>query len=149
MGKHSAETPAWSKVPAPGEDNLPAPLSPVVKATADDAGCWVDGVRGWTAPVHMVDIAVARGWPITVEDARILEHARDGLVGASWADGFSGEAWAEIQDDAEDWLNCHVAPVGFSFGWHDMEFMLWSEASWCEASGDKCWCVEPHRGEDQ
>ena len=138
MGKHSADVPAWHKVPAPGEELLPAPLPPVTKATADNAGCWVDGARGWAAPIHMVDIAVERGWPITDEDQEILDLVKDRRGDCD------RETWQELCDDVESWLNDHVAPEGFSFGWHDGDFVLWTLASWCEVSGDKCCCVEPH-----
>jgi hypothetical protein len=38
-------------------------------------------------------------------------------------------------DDVEAWMNEHVAPEGYSFGWYSGEFFLWSTMQWCEHDG--------------
>lgn len=137
MGKHSADVPAFMAEPAVAmEAFIDSTLPALRPATPDQAGTWVDGCRGWTAMGVMIDIAVERGWPITNEDDVILEQSRRA--------GYNSEAVSEIADDAEAFMNDHIAPAGYAFGWHEGDFVLWSEADWCEASGDRCWCVEPH-----
>ena len=39
----------------------------------------------------------------------------------------------DAAEQVETWLNDQVAPEGYSFGWSDGEFMLWSDASWQDA----------------
>jgi hypothetical protein len=36
----------------------------------------------------------------------------------------------DLADVAERWLNDRIAPDGYSFGWHDGEFFLWTTAEW-------------------
>jgi hypothetical protein len=130
--------PNWTEVPAPWEGKLP-PVT-VIKATADEAGCWVDGARGIYAGVVMVDIAMSRGYQVTGDDAPVLAWARTGRVASDepgerldWP-----EFWSEIQDEVTDWLTDNVAPDGYLFEWCDGDLMMWSEATSCEASGDRC-----------
>lgn len=139
MGKHSADVPAFMAEPIPPavEAFIDSTLATLTPATADDAGCWVDGLHGWRSIPQMIDIAVSRGWPIEPSDDVILElYGRDGTMGA--------EAVAEIAEDALTFMNESIAPQGFAFGWYEGDFMLWSEADWCNVSGDRCWCVNPH-----
>jgi hypothetical protein len=114
----------WTMEPVPGEQLLPAPLPTVERATPADAGCWVEGSRGWRGLSYMVSRAEEWGYPLSTEDREAIEayHEGDGdLVIAG-----------EIASEAETWLNDHVSPDGYSFGWHDGEFMLWSAETWCE-----------------
>ena len=39
---------------------------------------------------------------------------------------------SEMVDLYEQWMNEYIAPEGFSFGWHDGEFFLWSDQTWNE-----------------
>lgn len=86
--------------------------------TAEDAGCWVDGHWGWRGSMRVVSIAHDFGWqaytaaPLDEEDEFIYE----------------------IADEAEQWMNDEVAPEGYSFGWHDGEWFLWSHQDWKEAA---------------
>jgi hypothetical protein len=41
---------------------------------------------------------------------------------------------ADGAEDAEQWLNDFAAPDGYSFGWHEGEFFLWSDEQWEESS---------------
>lgn len=96
-----------------------------VKATANDAGCWVDGVRGYHALVRMVDIAEQHGYPLSEGDRDMVERYDTGSTDHD-------SVIHTIADEAESWLNDNVAPDGYSFGWHDGDFMLWSESDWSE-----------------
>jgi hypothetical protein len=91
----------------------------VVKATTEDAGCWVDGVRGWHALAYMVvNLATHRcGYPLSDEDRAMVE-----LYDAGQRD-LTDEVH-EIADEAEAWLNEHVAPDGYTFLWIDGDFCL-------------------------
>jgi hypothetical protein len=108
-----------------------------IKATPDQAGCWVDGVRGIYAGVHMVDIAIDYGYVVDDDDAPVFAWARNGRIDAPGRDDWP-EFWDEIQDEVTGWLTDHVAPDGYLFEWHDGDLMMWSEAASCEASGDRC-----------
>ncbi len=41
----------------------------------------------------------------------------------------------DAADEAEVWLNATVAPEGYSFGWSDGEFFLWSDQDWEDTWG--------------
>jgi hypothetical protein len=144
MGKHSADVPAFMAEPTDPtvramETFVDATLRPVVKATRGDAGVWVDGVRGWMAEHHMIDLAVGHGWPITADDDRVINACRGQLYSVD-----DSESLREIADDAEAFMNDHVAPLGYAFGWHEGDFILASEATWCAVNDGTCYCVEPH-----
>lgn len=138
----------WTQVKAPGEDYItPAPA--LVRATPADAGCWCDGAAGIYAAVRMVTIAMNSGWvsPTHDMDVALLEWWRDGaqapapssLLASEDVDSLP-EYWTEVQNEAEEWLNEAIAPDGYSFGWWDGDFMLASDETWCEWSGD---CLDP------
>lgn len=135
----------WATTPAPGEDTIPAPAF-VLKAGPDAAGLWVDGVRGWQAPVHMVRLAIAHGYPISEADQALFDWVREGEL-LSDTEAWTMENWQEFIEEVETWFNDAVAPEGYSFGWHDGDFMLWSESSWCNA-GDSYGCTEPNHAHD-
>jgi hypothetical protein len=128
MGQHSTDTPvAIGQAQSHGPD-----ARPVVKATPDQAGCWLDGAMGWHNSYRVVDVAVARGWPITVEDAATADRyqASGGTTDYEVID--------DMVRDATDWLTDNVAPDGYTFEWVDGDLVLWSEEASCEASGDRC-----------
>jgi hypothetical protein len=98
--------------------------APRVTATAIDAGCWVDGGRGRYARARVIEIALDCGWEdseATEIVARYPELSED-----------QQDALGDVVNNAEQYLNEHVAPEGFSFGWHDGEFFLWSDTDWQE-----------------
>lgn len=137
MGKHSKDVPAFMAEPATAlEAFIDSTLPALRPATPDDRGCWIDGARGWKAPLRLVEIAAERGWPVEPSDDVIIEQYGRGVG--------DGVAVDEIAEDALAFLNDQIAPHGYAFGWHEGDLMLWSEADWCNASGDRCWCVEPH-----
>ena len=103
------------------------------KAKPVDAGCWVDGHWGQYGGAQVIEIARDRGW----EDAEAIDLAARHLasMGPSTEPGLTvdeHEMLTSAADDAEEWLNEHVAPEGYAFGWHDGEFFLWSHETWEE-----------------
>ena len=114
-------------------------MTDIVKLTPEDAGCWVDGHWGQYAVAHMVNRAEELGYGsqnlpgmsqvIDIADRHIAS------IGPSDAPGITDdehEALIEASDEVEDWLNHNVTPKGYSFGWHDGEFFLWSTGTWEE-----------------
>lgn len=107
--------------------------SQVVKASPDSAGCWIDGHWGQYGTARVIEIAAECGY----SDRDALEYARRHLaaMGPSTDIGLADSEYDALMgysDDAEDWLNEHSAPEGYSFGWEDGEFFLQSDAWWDE-----------------
>lgn len=108
----------------------------IERATPADAGCWVEGWWGQYGVAHLVEKAEAWGYadaevtdlatrhlatmgPNTANNPELTDDEHDALSGAS--------------DEVENWLNDHVAPEGYSFGWWEGEFFLWDAATWDES----------------
>ena len=143
------------------------------RVTAAEAGCWLEGSRGWTASATLVRIAWDHGMPHDEDDERFIgayEYGTETLDlphdEHTWQIGrFTGTRTCStcgllpldeddtastclervdvasvvidqggMADDAETWLNEHVAPEGYQFGWHDGEFFLWSNEEWEQTS---------------
>ncbi|MFY1620061.1 hypothetical protein [Micromonospora sp. WMMD736] len=107
----------------------------ITPAFASDAGCWIDGHWGQYATVRLMSLAVERGWRLSDEDDAIFLrlHVSAGSPSSPEASDGDWEALYEqggLADQAEAWLNDHVAPEGFVFGWHDGEFFLWPVHVW-------------------
>ena len=101
-------------------------------------GCWLEGSRGWRAAAPLVDIAAGYGMPVDEDDRTILAaymDSRDTVTLASGESVDSQDCTIELTDRAEAWLNEHVAPAGWSFGWSDGEFFLWTDADWSNVDG--------------
>lgn len=98
------------------------------RMTPDRTGCYVSDVRGRYGIIYMIrDVAGALGFPISPEDAHTLHLAWEGL------DDPNGLAWDTIgwlSDEAEAWLNEHVAPEDHAFGWHEGDFILAHLDTW-------------------
>jgi hypothetical protein len=95
--------------------------SEIVKATSEDVGCWVDGgVRGWHSLARMVSLAKFHGYPLSTEGENVVDLY-----------DFGDQEWSEqahaIADEAEEWLNEHVAPEDHTFLWLDGDFVLMSD----------------------
>jgi hypothetical protein len=106
---------------------------PPERLRPSDAGCYVDGHWGIYGIAHMVQRAEEFGYP----DAEVIDLADRHLasMGPSPEPGLSDdEYWAlsEASDEVENWLNDNIAPEGYSFGWWEGEFFLWSEEQWEE-----------------
>lgn len=80
--------------------------------TAEDYGCWIDGHEGQYAPIILVEIAMEFGFDPGSYDVNNIDDVM------------------YVSEEAEDYLNENVAPDGYSFGWFDGEFFLWSFAMW-------------------
>ena len=109
-------------------------MSDIIKATPEDAGCYVDGHWGIYGVAHMV--ARAQEWGYG--DAEVIDLASRHLasMGPSREDGLAdNEDWTltDASDEIEEWLNTNVAPEGYQFGWHEGEFFLQSDQWWNEA----------------
>ena len=79
------------------------------KAEASSVGCWFDNGRGWRIAGAIVDEAMAWGYKPTKSYNEALKTEDD------------IDEWEFISDeaqDAEDWMNDHVAPKGYYFGYH-------------------------------
>jgi len=84
------------------------------KADASSAGCWFDNGRGWRIAGAIVEEAIAWGYKPTEEYNRVLKEAEEDS-------DIDIDEWEFISDeaqDAEDWMNEHVAPKGYFFGYH-------------------------------
>lgn len=108
------------------------------RAKAADAGCWIDGHWGQYGVARMVEIAATHGYgdeTLVGAMARELTYMGPNMGSDHRTDEMrenDGEILMDGADGVEAWLNDNVAPGGFSFGWHDGEFFLWSTASWEE-----------------
>jgi len=96
----------------------PAPPIHIERADPSEAGCWIDGHWGQYGSQRLLTIASCYGFQMFPIDEDSLDHAEEIYLEA---------------DAAEEWLNEYIAPEGFSFGWHEGEFFLWSEESWEES----------------
>lgn len=99
--------------------------------TPADAGCYVDGSLGQYAGAHMVERATELGW--RDEHSSDLAHRHMAAMGPSTAPTLTDAEFDELADateSAESWLNEHVAPAGYAFGWDDGGFYLWSIVDW-------------------
>lgn len=105
----------------------------IVKATPEDAGCYVDGHWGQFAVAHMIQRAEEFGYENSVVTDLAARHLAS--IGPSDEPGITDdehEILSDASDDAENWLNENVAPEGHSFGWFEGEFYLWPIATWDE-----------------
>jgi hypothetical protein len=113
------------------------------------SGCWLEGSRGWTAPGLLVAMAEERGMPLDDDDRKVLEVYMAGdwpaaletltlpsgeKISKSDIGDFVTDRSDGLATKAEAWLNENVTPDGWSFGWHNGEFYLWSDAQWEEVN---------------
>lgn len=97
-------------------------IVPTNRILTSDAGCWIDGHWGHYGPARLIEIAHNFGYE---KDGAMCQEY---LYGD--ASSLKCEFIVEAADEAEAWMNANVAPAGFSFGWHDGEWFLWSDESW-------------------
>jgi hypothetical protein len=110
----------------------------IPKVTADQAGCWLDGANwGWTGPARVIELAQYFGMPSDDTDDAILKAFKESADCVIMIDGEVIEDPAglvadqgELADQAREWLNEHVAPEGYSFGWHSGDFFLMCDEWW-------------------
>lgn len=96
-----------------------------------ETGCYVDGHWGHYAGAHMIMRATEFGY----SDDDVIALAQKKLAtmfptnGPELADD-EHEVLSDMVDEAESWLNDNAAPEGYSFGWWEGEFYLWSTEDW-------------------
>jgi hypothetical protein len=73
----------------------------------------------------LVYLANSLGFPLTDNEQGALAAYDDGRD-----QELVGEMIQDASERAEVWLNENAAPAGYWFGWHDGDFMLWSNESW-------------------
>lgn len=103
----------------------------ITKALPTDAGCYVDGHWGQYGSARMIQVAEQFGYE-DVEVGAIAEKHLSSMY-PSTSDTLTDDEHDILMDAldvAEQWLNEHVAPEGYSFGWHDGEYFLWSNEEW-------------------
>jgi hypothetical protein len=98
----------------------------MIPLTRDDCGVVIDENRGWRGIGYVVEEAIAWGFEPTDDDREVIRSFFD--------DDDSPAGWnmPDLSDEAEQWLNDHVAPDGCSFGWHDGSFFLQTTEWWSE-----------------
>lgn len=104
----------------------------IVKARPEDAGCYVDGHWGQFATAHMIERAIEFGF--TDPELEDIAARHIASIGPSFAIGITDDEHEFLSSDgsdkAENWLNENAAPDGFSFGWWEGEFFLWTTEQW-------------------
>lgn len=107
-------------------------MSTIERLTPADAGCWIAGHLGHYGILRVVEIAAEHGMGVSADDARAMTAYREGNLVTDANGGLIDqyEIVVDLSDEAERWLNDNVAPEGFTFGWHDGEFYLWSDDDW-------------------
>jgi hypothetical protein len=118
-------------------------ITPITVASPSDAGCWIDGHWGQYGIARMIEIAAGLGYvdPATsppFAQADIVEIATRKMAACArpGVEDISDDEEEQLSwtaDDVEAWMNDNCAPEGFSFGWFDGEFFLWSDTQWEES----------------
>ena len=102
-------------------------MTEITRALPSDAGCWIDGHWGQYAVARMVEIAESCGYV----DDQIIDIADRHLASMAYSrepiTDEEHEILSDACDEVEAWLNEHVAPEGFYFGWYEGEFYLSAE----------------------
>src|SRR6478672_5840546 len=88
-------------------------------------GCWLEGSRGWRATGTLVNIAAGCGMELDADDRLLLatylddERDEDVIIANGEVISASGAVVDQggLADQAEEYLNTHVAPEGWTFGW--------------------------------
>lgn len=100
-----------------------------------ETGCLIGGHHGWRGTVEVIHIARAYGFTLEDEDQELIDRVD---ANNRMMDATADEWWDAIvpmSDDAEEYLNEHIAPEGYQFGWYDGEFYLSSDEQW----GEEAW----------
>ena len=113
--------------------------------TPSMAGCWIDGHHGQYAIDILVDTTMGLvgggetfDFPLTEDESIVSSWCIDRANGIQHHDEPFDGAWEvrhDLADKCEHELNEQLAPIGYSFGWHDGEFFLWSDEDWEECYG--------------
>ncbi len=102
--------------------------------TIENAGCWIEGNWGHYGSARLIQLAVGLGFG-NMETRAVADRymANEPLLDENGED-LEFEYIMDLADEAEVWMNEAIAPTGYSFGWHDGEFFLWSDQDWEEVS---------------
>lgn len=121
-------------------------MTTLAKVRETDAGCWVGGHWGRFGSARLVYLATVHGWELSAEDDLLLDRAL-GEMSPSNPDA-RDEDWEWLHEQgglaaqAEEWLNEHIAPEDYYFGWHDGEFYLWPLHVWHTEDPCACECTQ-------
>jgi hypothetical protein len=97
------------------------------------AGCLVDGRWGQYAQAQAITIAEGMGFDNSQLIRIAHKHLNSMRPNRSGNPDLSDREFEILNDFyIEDWLNDHVVPSGYSFGWHDGEFFLADDEWWAE-----------------
>lgn len=95
-----------------------------------EEGCWIDGTWGRFGSARLIQLASYRGY----NEIEVVEAADAMLKSMGPSRSIVTDEQEELvydaADEVETWMNDHVAPAGFSFGWEDGELYLWSDKNW-------------------
>lgn len=109
-----------------------------------EVGCLVAGHRGQYAHLEVIRLALAYGWQgpdgWTPDDiAAAVADYESGDADREIEPGYPVfEATGELANDAETWLNDHVAADGFVFYWETSEFFYGTIAAACWETWNEC-----------
>lgn len=95
-------------------------------------GCWIDGHWGIHGITRLISIARDYGFTPSDVDEFVLRAYNHGNEEILVEDEIHNTyEWVMcISDDAEDFLNNHVAREGYSFGWESGEFFYMEDEWW-------------------
>jgi len=101
-----------------------------------DIGCWIDGHWGQYGPIRQIEITDEMlGTDFMGELPKVPEEFKAENTHSTYPeinmDELEEILW--VSDRAEEALNA-ATPNGFSWGWYDGEYFLWSQETWEEDS---------------
>lgn len=100
-----------------------------------ETGVWVSSWWGQYGSERLVDIASGFGFNGngSDEDANLISRCSQAAADLHKFDNRADlDIVVELADEAEEWLNEHIAPEGHTFGWLDGEFWLMADDDWKE-----------------
>jgi hypothetical protein len=105
-----------------------------VSKTTVETGCYVDGHWGQYGPIRQIEITDEMlSTDFMGELPKVPEEFKAENTHSSYPvidmDRLEEILW--VSNRAEEALNA-ATPDGFSWGWHDGEYFLWSQESWEE-----------------
>lgn len=113
-----------------------------VRWSGETTGCLVDGHWGRLAICRMLRIAIDAGYEM-IDGGALACYENDDVFHEDC------DALGVLLDEAnraEEWLNEHVAPEGYMFGWYEGEFFFSSDIDWQsnddpeDAEAEMCTC---------
>ncbi len=97
-----------------------------IKLKAPEVGVLISGHAGRYGATELIRLAQEYGFGLDTSDSNCVARYEDGEFDPT---GELDETILWISEDAEDFLNDHVAEEGYMFSWYEGEFyyqpMLW------------------------